>query len=210
MTHTYTTTGGTFSENVCAICFDQLTARDAFDSRLRHVVDLQRDDRYDEALACLDEVLEASSRLDHDRWVARHVAAQRADIFLDAGRYTEMEQACKVWADLGITDVWERWLQGAAMAQALDALGRTGEGLAVLEEALRHRDPKDVRGAWGYLGELATLSEKLGRPVDPEFRSLAEETAAANGVAMPERESLGQAILALAEAIRGPCDDDDS
>ncbi len=103
-------------------------------------------------------------------------------------------------------------MHGAVTAGVLDALGRPREGLAVLEEALGHRDPKDVPGAWGYLRDLAKLSEKLGQPVDPKYRSLAEETAAANGVEMPEHESLGKAILELAEAIGGkeePDDDDD-
>ncbi len=136
----------------------------------------------------------------------------RANILFDAGRYAEAELACKAWGALGFEDAWYRRLHGAVAADTLDALGRPREGLAVLEDALSHRDAKAVPGAVGHLARLARLSEKLGQPVDPKWRSLAEETAAANGVEMPKNESLGKAILELAEAIEGregPEDEDD-
>jgi hypothetical protein len=81
------------------------------------------------------------------------------------------------------------------------------------EDALSHRDPKDTPGAWAYLRDLAELSVKIGQPVDPKFRSLAQETAERNGVEMPQHESLGKAILEIAETIGGkeePSDDDDN
>lgn len=209
--YTHATTKEVISEMACATCFDWLVVYNALHDRFSHIVDLEFREQYDEALACLDEILEANRHRDHERWLALHIAMHRAYILFDAGRYMEAEQACNAWAELGITDVGERWMHGALTADVLDALGRPREGLAVLEEALRHRDPKDVPGAWGRLRDLARLSKKLGQPVDPTWRSLAEETAAANGVEMPERESLGEAILALAVAIGGEkqLDDDD-
>ena len=196
---------------LCAPCLDRMTVQEAYENRLRHIGDLEIRGQYDEALACLDEILEANCDRDHERWLARSIARDRAIILRDAGRYAEAEQACKAWSDLGITDVGERWMYGDVTTSTLDALGRPREGLAVLEDALSYRDPKDVPGAWAYLRDLAKLSEKLGQPVDSKFRSLAVETAAANGVEMPQHESLGKAILEIAETIGGkeePDDDD--
>jgi tetratricopeptide (TPR) repeat protein len=186
---------------LCAACLDRMAVQDALEDRLRHIVDLEDREQYDEALACLDEILEANRHLDHEKWLARNIARDRATILRDAGRYAEAEQACKAWADIGITDVWGRWMYGSVTADVLDALGRPQEGLAVLDEALSHRDPEHVGIAWDYLRDLAKLSEKLGQPVDPKFRSLAQETAERNGVEMPKHESLGEAILDLAKTI---------
>jgi len=93
-------------------------------------------------------------------------------------------------------------MHGSITAETLDALGRSREGLAVLEDALSYRDSKHVPVALDYLEELAKLSEKLGQPVDPKWRSLAEEVADRYRVEMPKHESLGKAILELAETIR--------
>ena len=94
-------------------------------------------------------------------------------------------------------------MYGSVKAETLDELGRPREGLAVLEEALSHRDPpRDVPSAWGYLEDLAELAEKLGQPVDPKWRSLAEESAKWRKVEMPKHESLGKAIFELAKIIR--------
>jgi hypothetical protein len=72
----------------------------------------------------------------------------------------------------------------------------------VLIGVLSHGDPRYVGDASGHLERLAEISEKLGLPVDPKWRSLAQEVAERNGVEMPEHESLGKAILELAETIR--------
>jgi hypothetical protein len=84
----------------------------------------------------------------------------------------------------------------------LEALGWSREGFAILEDVLSYRDPKHVPGASGYLERLAVLSEKLGQPVDPNLRSLAQEVAERHGIEMPKHESLSKAILDLAETIR--------
>jgi tetratricopeptide (TPR) repeat protein len=196
---------------LCTICFDRLTMETAFNDAMSHFHDLRRNEQYDEALACLDELLEANRHRDPEKWLARNIAMHRANILLDAGRHAEAEQACQAWAELGFDKIWGRWYHGSVMAETLDALGRTREGLAALEDALSYSDPKDVPSAWLYLRDLAELSEKLGQPVDPKWRGLAEETAAWHGVEMPKHESLGKAILELAEAIRGKegLDDDD-
>jgi tetratricopeptide (TPR) repeat protein len=188
---------------LCAICFDRLTVQVAYYDTISRAHALRRNEQYDDALACLDELMEANRRRDPEKWLARLIAMHRADILIDAGRYAEAEHACHAWAELGFGEIWGRWHHGSVMAEALDALGRTREGLAVLEDALTHPDPEQVPSAWLYLRDLAELSEKLGRPVDPKFRSLAEETAACHGVEVPERDSLGEAILALAEIIGG-------
>jgi tetratricopeptide (TPR) repeat protein len=201
--YTHATSREVISEMVCATCLDRLEVQDAYEYKSAYTIHpLEMNEQYDEALACLDEILEANRHRDHDKWLARSIARDRGHILLDAGRYAEAEQACEAWAELGFADVGERWMHGSLTAQTLDALGRSREGLAVLEDALSHRDPKDVPGAWGYLEKLAEISEKLGQPVDPKWRSLAEESAAWYGVEVPKHESLDKAILELAEAIR--------
>jgi tetratricopeptide (TPR) repeat protein len=212
--YTHATSKQPFSEMVCAPCLDRLEVQEAYEHKLVHIIyQLELNEQYDEALACLDAFLEANRHRDPDKWLARSIARDRAHILFDAGRYAEAEQACEAWAELGFADVGERWMHGSLAAKTLDALGRSREGLAVFEDALSYRDPKDVPGAWGYLATLAEISEKLGQPVDPKWRSLAQESAAWYGVEMPEHESLGKAILEAAEAIRkqgeGEGSDDD-
>ena len=197
----YTRAGRT--EMVCATCVDRLEVQDAFERKARDIFDDPvMNEQYDEAIACLDAFLEVNRHRDHDKWLARSIASARSLILFDAGRYAEAEHACEAWAELGFADVGERWEHGFETARTLDALGRTREGLAVLEDALSYRDPKYVPGAWSHLVKLAELSEKLGQPVDPKWRSLAEEVAGSCGVEMPKHESLGKAIHELAEALR--------
>jgi tetratricopeptide (TPR) repeat protein len=201
--YTYASGGETISEMVCATCLDRLEVQEAYEHKLAYIiVPLEIDEQYDEALACLDAFLEANRHRDHDKWLVRGITNDRARILFDAGRYAEAEQTCKAWAELGFADAGERWMHGFETAQTLDALGRTREGLAVLEDALSYRDPKHVPIALGYLMKLVNISEKLGQPVDPKWRSLAQEAAESYGVEMPKHESLGKAILELAETTR--------
>jgi tetratricopeptide (TPR) repeat protein len=199
---TFATTRETISEMVCATCLDRLEVQDAFEHRFSHIVDLELNEQYDDALACLDAFMEANRHRDHDKWLARSIAMHRSRILFDAGRYAEAEQVCEAWAELGFADVRERWMHGRQTAETLDALGRSREGLAILEDALSYRDPKEVPGASSHLAKLAEISEKLGQPVDPKWRSLAEESAAWYRVEMPKHKSLGKAILKLSKAIR--------
>src|SRR5262245_16988621 len=115
-------TRANISEMLCATCLDRMAVQDAIEDRLRHINDLESREQYDEALACLDEILEANRHLDHEKWLARSIAMHRAHILFDAGRYAEAEQACKTWAELGFEDVWYRWMHGSLTAQTLDAL----------------------------------------------------------------------------------------
>jgi tetratricopeptide (TPR) repeat protein len=199
----YTHRSGRLTEMVCATCLDRLEVQEEYEYKARDIIHpLEGNEQYDEALAWLDAFLEANRHRDHDRWLARSIASHRANILFDAGRYAEAEQACEAWAELGFADVWERWLHRTVTAQTLDALGRSREGLAVLEDALTHQDPKHLPTARGYLEKLAEISEKLGQPVDPKWRSLAQEVAEWYGVEMPKHDSLGKAIIELSKAIR--------
>src|SRR5262249_39495532 len=162
---------------------------------------LEERGQVDAALACLDAFLNANRDYDHDRQFARRVAHFRAMILFDAGRYTEAERACEAWAQLGFTRTWDRWEHGFETARTLDALGRTREALTVLEDALSHKNPYPF-SAPEKLVTLVELSEKLGQPVDPKWRSLAQEVAECYGVEMPKHDSLGKAILALEETVR--------
>lgn len=186
---------------VCARCREWLEARDELENVLRNNMDLEERGQIDEALACLDAFMEAHRHCDHDLQFARRVAHFRAMTLLDAERYAEAEQACAAWAQLGFANAWERREHGYEMAQALDALGRPREALSALEEALAHRDQLFL-GAAEKLVALVDLSGKLGQSVDPKWQSVADAVAEAYGVKMPTRDSLGETIRALAEAIR--------
>jgi len=200
-TERYTRAGRT--EMVCATCLDRLAVQDALEDRLRHIYDdLASRERYDEALACLDEILEANRHRDHDLWLARSIAMHRSGILFRAGRYAEAEKACEAWAQLGFQDVWRRWMHGFETARTLDALGRPREALAALENALSHQEPREIPSAGYMLAALAELSEKLGQPVDPKWRGLVEAWAKHHGVEMPVDDSLGKAILELDKVIR--------
>jgi tetratricopeptide (TPR) repeat protein len=197
----YTLAGRT--EMVCEACLDRLKLQDEYEYKYRDIIlPLERSEQYDEALAWLDAFLEANRHRDHDQWLARSIASTRANILFDAGRYAEAVQVCEAWAELGFAGVWERWLQRSITAQALDALGRFREGLAILEDELTHQDPKYLPTARGYLVKLAEISKKRGQPVDPKWQGLAEEVAEYYRVEMPKHESLGKAILELAKTIR--------
>src|SRR5262249_47766348 len=98
---------------VCTTCLDRMAVQDALEDRFRHILDLESHEQYDEAFACLDEILEANRHRDHEQWLARSIAMHRAVILLHAGRYVEAEQACKAWAELGFEDVEARWLYGS-------------------------------------------------------------------------------------------------
>src|SRR5262245_31449119 len=97
-TEAYTLAGHT--DMLCAACIIRRQVRDALESRLIHMMTLTRDGRYDEALACLDEIWQANRDRDHDRWLARSVAEQRASLLFEAGRFADAEQALNAQAQL--------------------------------------------------------------------------------------------------------------
>ncbi|MDC0745814.1 hypothetical protein [Polyangium mundeleinium] len=189
-------------EVVCSVCLKRLTARDALEDRLMEIVTLASQGRYDDALACLNEIFEANRHLDDDQWLARSIAMHRCAILVDAERFTEAEQACRAWAALGFETVDARWLQASYLAQALDALGRPREALGVLEEALGHRDPRYLPLARGLLRQLAELSEELDQIVAPEWRHLAEAVARRFRVELPVADMLADSIIGLAKTTR--------
>lgn len=200
-TDEYTISGHT--KMVCATCLERWNVRAAYEDELLHLTALERRGQYDEALACLDAIMEANRDRDHDGWLARSIADHRVLILLDAGRYAEAEEACKAWALLGFADVSQRWMHALGAAHALEALSRDREALVALEDALGHEDPKYLPSVLGVLTELVRLSEKVGQPVDPKWRRIAEAVAERYGVDMPARSSLSGAILALEEVTRG-------
>lgn len=200
-TEKYTRSGRT--EWVCATCFDRWSVQDALEDRLLHIIALERQEQYDEALACLDTILESNRYRDHDGWLANSVALHRTSILFNAGRYVEAEQAYREWAQIGFIDIWRRQLHGLGLAKTLDALGRDREAVVVLESALGHEEPKDLPLALTVLAELVRISLKLALPIDSKWLKIAEAVAECYAVDMPIRDSPGEAILALEELTRG-------
>ncbi|MDC3983799.1 hypothetical protein [Polyangium jinanense] len=161
------------------------------------------DERYDEALACLDAFEQENRHRDHDGWLARSVASEREFILYEAGRYEEALQACEAVARLGFENVTDRWSNGSAKALNLQALGRHREALETFEEAFSHQDPRYASAIPYYLPTLVELSENVGQPVDEKWRRVAEAGAEDFAVEMPVRDSLGESMRALAEMTRG-------
>lgn len=191
------------AEMVCTACLERRQVRDAYEDKLLHISALQGRKQYDDALACLDAILEANRERDHDRWLARSIAHDRALILFEAGRYAEAEQAFGAWAQLGFEDVSQRWMHAHGTALTLEAFGRDQEAVTVLEEALAYQDPKYLPSARWVLSELVRLSEKAGLPVDSKWLRIAEAVAERYGVDMPVRDSPGEAILALEQITQG-------
>ena len=193
---------------VCATCFDRWHVEDALEGKFLHLIALGRDGKYDEVLACLDAILEANRDRDHDRWLARSIAHHRVQFLWDAGRYAESEQACNAWAELGFADIGDRLMHALEIARIFEESGRDREALAALEdalghgEALGHEDVRYLDPAPYPLAQVAHLSEKLGQPVDPKWRRLAEAVADEFGVEMPANDSLAQALVTLEEITR--------
>jgi Tetratrico peptide repeat len=182
---------------VCARCADQCVARDAYEDELPRIWNLHLERRYDEELTILDAIYQANKHLDHNLWMTRGVAEHRADILRDARRFAEAEVAYRHSMALGFEDVSIRWLNAVGLAHTLDALGRTKEGAAVLEEALSHQERRFLPSAIGYLEDLVLLSNKIGRPVDARWLKLAAEVAELYGVALPPGDTPGEIILSL-------------
>ncbi|MDI3281762.1 hypothetical protein [Polyangium sp. 15x6] len=157
------------------------------------------DERYDEALACLDAFEQMNRSRDHDGWLARSAASEREFILHEAGRYEEALQAADVAAQLGCENVTYRWSNGSAKALSLQALGRHREALAAFEAAFSHQDPRYASAIPYYLPRLVELSENVGQPVDEKWRRVAEAGAEDFAVEMPVRDSLGESMRALAE-----------
>jgi tetratricopeptide (TPR) repeat protein len=197
----YTRAGRT--EMVCASCGDRCRVQDAFEDKAIHLANLQSARKYDEAIACLDSIFESNRDRDHDGWLARSIAAHRAMIFMDAGRYADAEQAWNTMAEVGFADVFDRWEYAVGAARVWDAQGRTQEAAALLEDTLRYPIPSHyLPSARAPLGELARISEKLAQPLDPKYLRLAKAIAKRFGIDMPANESVAKAILALRETIR--------
>lgn len=194
---------GGLDEMLCAACFERWDVQDAYEGQLVHISDLESAGKYDEAIACLNTILEANSDRDRDGWLARSIAHHVVLVLLDAVRYPEALQACRAWESLGFADVSERWQHATATGHALEGLGRDGEAVAALEDALGYEDPKHLPSVLGVLTELVRLSEKIGQPVDPQWLTIAEAVAERYGVEMPARDSPSEAILALEEITRG-------
>lgn len=187
---------------VCALCLDRLSVQEAYENQLVHIGNLARNSHYDEALACLKAIFESNRDRDHDGWLARSITAHRALILFQAGRYAETEEAYKALAKLVVVDAWDRGECALGLAHTLEALGRDQEAVAVLGDALGHEDLGYLNTAPGLLGEVARLSEKLGQPVDPKWRPLAEAVAEEYAVELPANDSFGQALLTLEELTR--------
>ncbi|WP_136970731.1 hypothetical protein [Polyangium sorediatum] len=161
------------------------------------------EERYDEALACLDAFEQANHSRDHDGWLARSVASEREHILHEAGRYEEALQVSEAVAQLGFENVTYRWSHGGSKARILQALGKDREALTAYEEAFHHQDPRYASAIPYYLPMLVELSENVGLPVDETWRSVAEAGAEDFAVELPVRDSLGESMRALAEMTQG-------
>lgn len=201
---------------VCDSCSNKWDVQHAYESRLLEIINLKRQKKCDEALACLDSIWDANKHRDHDHWLSGSIARDRAEILFETGRYAEAEQAYRGWAEVGFANVWHRLFFAGGLAQLLEATGRDQEAIQVLEDVLAYDDPRHEDFALRLLVELIRLSEKVGQPVNPKWLTFPETVAKRNDLEMPVRDTLSEAIEALLEArdalYRGDpnaADDDD-
>ncbi|MEZ4307638.1 MAG: hypothetical protein R3F14_06280 [Polyangiaceae bacterium] len=176
--------------------------QDALEDKLLHILGLARRRQYDDALTCLESILNANRNRDHDGWLSNSVALQRASILFDAGRYSEAEQVYNDWSRLGFVDVWRRQMHALGLSKTLEALGRDREAMAALEAVLGNDDPDDPSLTLSALTNLVRISDKLTLPLNPEWLRIAEAIAKHHGVVMPSGHAPAGAILALEELLR--------
>ncbi|MDI3283856.1 hypothetical protein [Polyangium sp. 15x6] len=177
--------------------------QEAVEYKTIDIIELLESKRYDEALAQVDGFEKANRHRDHDGWMDRSIATERANILYEAGRYEEALQASEAKAQLGFENVTDRWSYGLEKAGILELLGRHREALEAFEEAFSHQDPKFLARAAYYFPALVELSEDLGQPVDEKWRRVAEAAAEEFAVEMPVRDSLGESMRALEKMTRG-------
>lgn len=197
-TTTYTNRKGTWSERVCAACFDLLQLQEDFDWGIYDTQELDEQERYDEILAWIDEFEAANRHRDATGWLARSAAAHRAFVYWQAKRYAESLEAAEIRIQLGgFGDAWDRWAAGGAKAAALEGLGRHDEALAAFEEAFRHQDPRYTESASHLMRSLVKFSKNAGKPVDESWRPVIQNIADHYEVEFPARPMLAESILAL-------------
>src|SRR5262249_49245863 len=86
---------------ICATCLPRRRARDELDRIDKQIIELEDPGQVDALLASLDAFMEANSKYDNDRRLARMAAHSRVTLLREAGRYDEAERVCKAWAELG-------------------------------------------------------------------------------------------------------------
>lgn len=215
----YTNQTGKLSELVCEPCLDLLQLQDEYGRGLLTWYGRRNDnnddsdddddddededeEQYDQILAWLDTFENENRHRDVDQWLAREVAAHRAYVYWEAERYAELLAACEQRDSLGYDYVWNRWFIIDLKAEALGALGRHAEALAVFEEAFRHQDPRLVTCARSHLPTLVQCSTNAGQPVDESWRELAQRIADHYHVEFPDRPTLAESISALFEMTK--------
>lgn len=193
---------GESERRVCRPCLDRLTVQDAYEGQLIHLDALEKAGRTDDALACLDAILESNRERDHDGWLARSIASHRALTFSLAGRHSDAERALHDRAKLGFADAWDRYEHGLAKSRTLEALHRDDDAAAALTEALEHEDARYYPTAIALMSRLAALLEKLGRPMPAGWMNRAHAAAAHHGIQVPTGDSPAQILSTLLRALR--------
>lgn len=187
---------------LCARCLDCMAVHDAMNEKLLHIIELAKQERYDDVFACLDVMWEANRHRDHDKWLERSIASHRAFVLWEAGKYIESLRAYEQREQLGFERIPDRWSHAYAVALNLQALGRHQEALAVFEEAFSHQHPDYFSSAAYHFRALVELSENAGQPVNEKWRSVAVGAAEDFAIEMPVRATLAETLLVINETTR--------
>lgn len=176
--------------------------QDAYEGLLPRLDALRAEGRHGEALAALQALLQSSEGVDDGGWLRRSVAAHRALILLDMGRWEEALAEYEVQARADLSDPSEQVEYALGRAVCLSSLERHEEAIAVLEGCLARLPASHTGSALGLLYRLAEAYVAVGRPVPPQYAHLLRAAATVHRVEVSDALAadparLGEAIMAV-------------
>lgn len=82
--HTYELAGRILQ--LCDRCFDRYEIQDAYEEKLFEIENLIENQRYEEALGVLQEILATNYQRDHDGWLENSILSHQALILSQQGK----------------------------------------------------------------------------------------------------------------------------
>jgi tetratricopeptide (TPR) repeat protein len=196
---------------LCDRCNEQMEVRDAFDSQLLTLAELERSDP-EKALNILNELRCTHGKRDHDGWLDRSVRAHRAHIFTRNDRYDEALRELRELREFLILGSRDYAENQDAIAFALNRSGSPREAITELEKGLTEleKGPPDDSGVRAritldLLISYARIANDQDWTVSSHFNKPFADAVATKGIEVPPdviSSSLRDAILFAAARER--------